>query len=386
MKFLYNTIRRELRRMTSRTAYLFAMIIVPLGCTWFFLSLMNEGLPLKVPTAIVDLDHSSLSRQVTRSLDSEELIDITQDYNSYAEALAGVRRGEVFGFFLIPDGFEREAVSGRSPSLEYYSNMTYFVPGTLSFKGFKTMAVMSNAGMVKTQLTSIGATDSQTAALLQPVSFDTHAIGNPWTNYSIYLSPSFLFGVIALMVMLVTAFSITMEIKKHTGPEWLATAGDSIVIATMGKLLPQTIIFTIIGWGIEAMLFGYFHFPMYGSLGVMIATMPLYVMANQAFALLVCSIMPNPRLAMSICSLISILAFSLAAFSFPVASMYGALGVFSYILPVRWYFLLYINEALMGAPLYYSRFMLMALIAFPLIAMLPLGLLKKALKSQVYVP
>ena len=115
--------------MTSRTAYLFAMIVVPLGCTWFFLSLMSEGLPLKVPTAIVDLDHSSLSRQVTRSLDSEELIDITQDYNSYAEALAGVRRGEVFGFFLIPDGFEREAVSGRSPSLEYYSNMTYFVPG-----------------------------------------------------------------------------------------------------------------------------------------------------------------------------------------------------------------------------------------------------------------
>lgn len=386
MKFLLETIKREFKRLTSRTAYLFAMIIVPLGCTWFFISLMNEGLPLKVPTAIVDLDHSSLSRQVTRSLDSEELIDITSDYESYAAALSAVKRGDVYGFFLIPEGFERNAVSGRSPSLEYYSNLTYFVPGTLAFKGFKTMAVMSSAGMVKTRLVSIGATDDLTTALIQPVTFDTHPIGNPWTNYSIYLTPSFMLGVLALMVMLVTAFSITIEIKRSTSPQWLDSAGGSIIVAVTGKLLPQTLIFTIIGWGIEAILFKYFNFPLAGDLWVLIAAMPLYVIANQSFALFFCSLIPNPRLSLSVCALISILAFSFAGFSFPVTSMYGAISIFSYIVPVRWFFQLYINEALMGAPIYFSRMIFAALMLFPLVAMLPLGRLKKACRHPVYVP
>ena len=55
------------------------MVVVPLGCTFFFLNLMNEGLPLKVPVGIVDMDHSSLSRRITRSLDATELIDIADD-------------------------------------------------------------------------------------------------------------------------------------------------------------------------------------------------------------------------------------------------------------------------------------------------------------------
>lgn len=386
MKLLFDTIKRQWRILTSRTAFLFAMIVVPLGCAWFFIALMSEGLPLKVPTAVVDLDHSALSRQVTRSLNSEELIDITADCESYSDALAAVRRGDIYGFFVIPQGFERNAVSGRAPSLEYFSNMTYFVPGTLSFKGFKTMAVLTNAGMVSTQLVSVGATDTQAMSLIQPVNFDVHPIGNPWTNYSIYLSPSFLFGVIALMVMLVTAFSITTEIKNGTSRQWLATAGDSIIIAVTGKLLPQTVIFSIVGWGIEALLFAYCHFPVAGSLAVLIAAMPLYVMANQAFALFITSLVPNPRLSMSVCALVSILAFSFAGFSFPVTSMYGAIGIFSYLVPVRWFFMLYINEALFGAPIYFSRWIFVALLSFPLVAMLPLRKLKKACLNPVYVP
>ena len=118
----------------------------------------------------------------------------------------------------------------------------------------------------------------------------------------------------------------------------------------------------------------------------MALAMFLLVIASQAFAVIVCCILPNLRLAVSICSLTGILAFSIAAFSFPVDSMYPSIGVFSYILPVRYYFLIYIDQALNGIPLYYSRHFFIALLTFPLVAMLGIWRLKKHMLNPVYIP
>lgn len=140
-----NGLRRELHRLGSRKMYIFGMVVVPLFVAVFFLSLLNEGLPERVPTAIVDLDHSSMSRSVGRSLRALQLLDVCREAESYDKALEQIRSGETFGFFVIPANFEKDALGGNTPTLEYYTNMTYFVPGTLSFKGFKTVAVATAA-------------------------------------------------------------------------------------------------------------------------------------------------------------------------------------------------------------------------------------------------
>lgn len=377
--------RREIHRLGSRRVYLWAMVLIPLVVAFFFLNLMEVGLPTKVPTAIVDLDNSSMSRNLTRSLGSTELVDLSYKADSYHDAMEMVRSGKIYGFFLIPRDFEAHALAGRTPTLSYYSNMTYFVPGTLAYKGFKTMAVLTSGKVVETSLTSKGLSEELAGAMLQPIVMDTHPIGNPWTNYSIYLSNSFIPGLLELMIFLVTCYSICEEIKRRTSIGWLATAHGSLTTALLGKLLPQTLIFTIMGWGFDVLLFGVSHFPC-GHMGSMLLAMPLFVMASQAFAVIICSAIPNLRLAMSACSLTGILAFSIAAFSFPVESMYPSIGIFSYILPVRWYFLIYIDQALNGIDMYYSRYYYMALVAFILVACSLAWQLKKRLLNPVYVP
>jgi ABC-2 type transport system permease protein len=71
-----------IKTMASRKLYICAMIFVPIGCALFFLSLLAPGLPTDVPTGVVDMDHSSMSRSMIRSLDAEEVIEITDDYES----------------------------------------------------------------------------------------------------------------------------------------------------------------------------------------------------------------------------------------------------------------------------------------------------------------
>ena len=105
MSAFSESIKLGVAQITSRKMYIYAMVLVPLLCTLFFVGLMHRGLPLRTPVGIVDLDLSPSSRKITRMLNSEEVLAIDYRYDSFEEAMASVRRGESFGFFLIPENF-----------------------------------------------------------------------------------------------------------------------------------------------------------------------------------------------------------------------------------------------------------------------------------------
>lgn len=385
---MLQSLRHGIRSLCSRKIYFFMLIVVPMAGAFFFLSLMHEGLPHRIPTAMVDLDHSSMSRNVTRSLAATQLIDITERRESYSDAINSLKSGEIYGFFYIPQDFQKDALSGNHPTLSFVTNMSIYVPGTLAYKGFKTQAVTTTGGLLTAVLEQSGAEAALglSSGTMMPLNVNSNLIGNPWMNYSVYLSQSFLAGLIALLAMVMTAFSITEEIKWHTSPEWLASSRGSMALALFGKIFPQTVILTVMGWGMLSVMFNYLYFPFHCPAWHMLLAMFLLVASSQAFAIVVAEIVPNVRLSLIVVSLISILAFSVAGFSFPVEKMYGPIGIFAYILPIRYYFLIYIDQALNGVPLYYSRFYYIVMLGMLFLPLLGLGRLRKRCLNPVYVP
>lgn len=383
---MWKAIKYGINNMCSRPIYMVCMIGIPLFCTIFFLSLFWRGMPTRVPTAIVDLDHSPLSRQVTRTLGAQQFSDIVESCESYHAALEAVRQGRVYGFFMIPENFQQDAIAGRRPTINYYANMTYFVAGTFSMKSYKTVAVTTASALLSEKARAIGVPAKTVEALIQPMTIDVNPIHNPWTNYSVYLTPSFMGAVFALMVVMVTIFTLCMQIKNGTSPMLLRMCGGSIVMVVTGLILPQTVVFSIVGWCTQSLMYGFSGFPMYGSIWLSLLSMFLLTVACQGLGILVASTVPHMRFALSIGALVSILAFSFTGFSFPVEEMYPAVGIFSYLAPVRYYFLIYINETLNGFPLYYSRLYYVALIVYPFVGALMLWRLKKTYQKPVYLP
>lgn len=374
------------RQLVSRPIYLIVMVVVPMVTAWFLIDLMREGLPLQLPTAIVDLDHTTTSHRTARNLAANELVDVVYSPETYHDAMELLRKGKIYGFFMIPSNFERDAVSGKETTITYYVNLAYYVPGSLSFKSFKQTAVTTTGGIMVTSLVSAGVDEGMIRNMIQPVVTQVHPYGNPWTNYSIYLSNSFIPCALQLIIFQITAFSFLQEIKRGSSIRWIQDAGGSIVKACFGKLIPQYLIFATVGMAMLGMLYGFSHFPLNGSTLGMVTAMLLFIAASQAFALTICSIIPNLRFALSILSLIGILSFSIAGFSFPVEQMYGGVGIFSYILPIRYYFLIYINTALNGYELYYCRWEFVGLIVFLALPFTMLWKLKRYAYHPVYIP
>ncbi len=388
MNVLWQSVKRGSVTLMSRPVfYVLCVVVVPLAMTAFFVSLLEKGVAEHVPSAVVDLDHSDMSRNVTRNLGALQQVDIRYKLDSYAQAMDYVKRGEIMGFFMIPENFGEDALAGRHPELTYYINFGYIVPGSLLVEGYTTMSMLANGAVVQGLLSAKGVPEVEIKPVLQPFVNQVHLLGNPTMNYGVYLVNSFAPGVLALMVLLVVAYNITAEIKNGTTREWLDAASGSIVVALVGKLLPITMLFTIVGWTMQLVFYGIAQYPMNGEMWVMMLAMFLLVVACESLAVIVCAIVPNPRYALSVCSLIGVLAFSLGGYSFPVEDMYSGIGIFSHLLPMRYYFLIYVDQALNGLELAYSRDYFMALLAFPLVALLFLRRLKKSMQRPVvYVP
>lgn len=133
-------------------------------------------------------------------------------------------------------------------------------------------------------------------------------------------------------------------------------------------------------------LYKFCHFPMNTSWARLLLSEYMFVLAAQGFALFVYGLVPNLRLSLSVCALLGILSFSIAAFSFPEQSMYPAISIFCWLMPVRYNFLIYTSQVLNGNPFYYARIWYAAYIVYMIIPFLTLRRMRKAFANPVYVP
>lgn len=383
---LWNVARRECRRLVSRPLYLFCMVIAPLFCYIFFTTLMDSGLPTDMPVGVVDQDMSATSRQLIRNLDAFEQTAVVARYPNINEARTAMQRGEIYGFFYIPEGTSAKAQAQRQPKLSFYTNNTLLIAGSLLFKDMKMMSELAAGAAGRSVLYAKGATEDQAMALLQPIVIDTHPLNNPWLNYSVYLCNTLVPGVLMLMIFMITVYSIGTEIKDRTAREWLRMSNNSIYIALAGKLLPHTVIFFIMGIFYNVYLYGFLHFPCNsGILPMILATLCL-VLASQCCGVVMIGTLPTLRLGLSFASLWGVISFSISGFSFPVMAMHPILQALSNLFPLRHYFLIYVDQALNGYSMAYSWPNYMALLIFMMLPFLVVHRLKEALIYYKYVP
>lgn len=378
--------RRELRRMASKPIYWFCMIAAPLFCFVFFTSLMAEGLPTDMPLGLVDNDNTTTSRSLARNLDAFEMTSIKEQYANVTEAREAVQRGDIYGFYYIPKGTTRKAQRQELPVVSFYTNYSYLVAGSLLYRDMRTMSELASGAASRTVLYAKGATERQAMAFLQPIVIDSHAINNPWLNYNVYLSNVILPGLLMLFIFMVTVFSIGTEVKYNTVHDWLIMARGSMFHALAGKLLPQTLIFFLIGIAFAIGLYGVLHFPCHCGLPTMLLVMFLGIIGAQGLGVFMFAMLPTLRLSLSFASLWGVISFSICGMSYPVMAMHPTLQGLSLLFPLRHYFLLYVNCALDGYPLMNAAPYVVGLLLFAMLPLLLLRRLKKMLLIVPYIP
>ncbi len=375
---------REWRRMTSRRLYLGVCIILPLFTLFFMATIFGNGQMENIPIGIVDQDNTASSRAIARNISAVPTFKVTRHFVNEEAARKVVQKKEIYGYLSIPPKFEQDAISGKNATLSYYYHYALLSVGGELMAAFETSLAPVSLSPIVMQAVALGVEQDKITTFLLPVQASNHPIYNPSLDYSVYLSQPFFFVLFQVLILLITVYAVGIEIKFRTADEWLFVAKGNMVTAVLGKLLPYTIIFILIGCLANYVMFGILHIPFQGSWLLMNMLTALFVVATQALGLFLFSLFPAISLIISIVSMVGSLGATLSGVTFPVTNMYPLVRDASYLFPVRHFTEMMQNMLYEGSGFIHLWPSVVILCIFPLLALVLLPHLKRAIESHKY--
>lgn len=288
---------------------------------WFY----TDEVLTRVPVAVVDLDHTSLSRQITRYADADPRIKVRLVTGSEREAQEALWRGEIEGYALIPAQLKRSVLRGEHAMVRIEANGAYALLNKAVQFGFAEAVGTVSAGVESHKLQASGQSAQQAQASRAPVQLQTVALFNPTEGYGSFVVPA-----VALLILQQT---LLMGAALLTGTWVEAGQHRANAITWLGRLLALC----TLGWASGLFYFGWIFvlhdYPRGGNPLGALALLACYVPAVAALGSLLGLWIGNRERALQVLLFTTLPIAFVAGFSWPVEALPVPLQWLRWLLP-----------------------------------------------------
>ena len=363
--------------MSSRPLYALLTVILPLVAFGILWATFSKGVPRDLPIVVCDMDHSALSRKIIRMIDASATIKVAHQVDDMESGYRLVQNGSAYSLIVLPKDLQADALELKSPSIIHYYNNELLLPGSLIVKGIRNTVGALSENLDLRSLPKRNQSSFITPGIIDPVRLETHTLFNPYLNYTYYLVSTLLPNMLQIFVVVMTVFAFGIELKDGTAAEWLECAGGHPWKAILGKWLPYTLVFSVVGIFMNSLLFKYIDVPIRGNPWMIMAATVLLILAYQAVGLFLISFVANLRLALSFSAFYASTAFAFIGVTYPTIGMPLAAKAWAGILPLSYYIKFFIDQSIRGIPIEFSIYPIMALMVFilflPIISIFRMG-------------
>ena len=371
-KGFWSVFKAEVKTIIFTPSKLLWSLGIPLFIFYLYASIFGNGILRDLPLAVLDNDKSSLSRELTRQLNANATIDLSEHINDEQTGNKLIRTGKVFGWIIIPNNFQRDLSIGKPVNVILYLNNNHLTPAGLINKAFNQTVGSFSATAKINVLMKTGSSVEQAKNNVQPIAIDNRTLFNPYINYSYYLCLSLFPMALQLTVMIITLYTLGSVLKNNKGRELYELSDYNVWKAYLGKVVPYTIIFSILVSLMTNYLFVYQGIPIKVSVaGIYLLTL-LLVIVYQLIAVFFVTICKDFRSLASLGGGYSALSFSFSGYTFPQEGMPLGIKVLDMIFPFASYVRLLTNTAIKGMPIQNSIWYLLGLLLFAVIGLLSL--------------
>jgi len=310
----------------KRDRLTFGMIVgIPILQLVLFGFAINSD-PKRLPTAVLDADHSLYGRTLVQGLKNSGYFRIDREVRNEQEAEDLIASGEVQFVVTVPENFGRKLVRGEKPTLLIEADAT-----DPSATGNAIAAV---SGVTRTALErDLRGTLGRLAPTPEPVDVRVHRRYNPEGITAYNIVPGLLGTILTMTMILMTGLAMTRERERGTFENLLATPALPIEVMT-GKIVPyimiglvQVTILLVAAW----LIFGV---PMQGSLVLLYFSVFIFIAANLSLGITFSSIARNQLQAMQMTFFFFLPSILLSGFMFPFRGMPDWAQWLGYILPL----------------------------------------------------
>lgn len=351
---LVSALAREWARLRADQWDMAMLTTIPLALYLFAWWIFSAGIPRELPLVVIDMDHSVMSRSLTRMLDQSPGLRVAGAAANDAEALAMLRQRTAYGIVSIPAHLQRDIATGRSARVQWAYNAQFpSYTGSMT-RDVRTVVTTLSAGIELQARAKRGSAGLQAKEQFEPIRTRATSLYNENGSYEPALALPVAFSLLHIFITLALVTAIGRELRMETVPQWLASARGSLAAALGAKL-----IIPLIAFGVHAalivILFGVVRgWPVEGSAVALSLGLLFFTTAYLAMGAFLAAALSSLRSALSACAFITAPAFAFTGQGFPVMSMPLGARIWAESLPLT-HFLPLMNRTWMaGAPLRYG--------------------------------
>ncbi|OBQ55009.1 ABC transporter permease [Tamlana sp. s12] len=352
MKYsIVNIIVREFLILKKRPAAWVLILVIPTVIFFYLGYIYKEGGIETVNIAVLDLDHSALSRKVISNVEAAPKLKIIKFLNSNDKLEdVFIKYPEVKGFYVIPEHFEKQIFRGEQAKLLVYSNASNIVFGNLIYKEAASFINTMSAGINYNAFKTQGIPNEKALKMIMPVKVHVKPLYNPYYNYLFYLIPGLTTVLLQMLVFLLAARSINSEYTNNTYSELLNLANGKLFNIIFGKLLAYTIVGFMVGVFIFSTVHPLLGIPMSPSTLAFLPVVLLFVMVNAMLGMMVSAIFKNEAIAMDVSFVYNSPAFVFSGFTFPIMAMPAFNMWYAQLIPYTHFLSAFIKGVEMSTP------------------------------------
>nr|WP_285222275.1 MULTISPECIES: ABC transporter permease [unclassified Lysobacter] len=308
---------------------------LPLLACVLLLAIFQRRTAHDLPVAVIDRDHSEISRELVGQLDAAAGLRVMLHPDSLDEAQSAVERGHVYAVIEIPRGFERDVFRGRRPQVGLLLNQQSLSAANTIARDVQEV-VLTAAGRQSAVLRMAGGLPMRAAAAAaQPLRVETRPLFNPGIDYGAYLGIALLVGTLHCFVFLHGARTVAAE-RGDGRRAWSQAARGRPWTALLGKLVPAWLWWFVFGLGILYGAYSWLGLPWMSAPWLLIAGWGVLVAGYLAFGALLSSLL-QAHLAYSGVSVLSAPALAFSGVTFPLAAMPLLPRLYGECLPLTWF-------------------------------------------------
>jgi ABC-2 type transport system permease protein len=191
----------------------------------------------KIPIAVVDDDHSELSRSLIQTLDADEAVSVAVRAPALDVAQQALFARKVFAILEIPPDTEREVLKGNSARIPAYVDSAYFIVFNGTLQGILESAADMNTANALCGNRENGAAAQIAAAALGPVELQMEPLYNPTGGYASYVVPAAFVLIIQQTLLMGAAMLTALTVGQLHSRVW---SGPAILI---GRTLAHVTIY-----------------------------------------------------------------------------------------------------------------------------------------------
>ena len=288
-----------------------------------------------IPIAVVDNDHSALSRQYTRMLDATEQLRVSCKPGSLKEAEPLFLDGKIHGVVLIPEDFEKELLSHRQTDVLVYCDAGKFLVYKQVYTASSFATATLNAGAEIKSSLARGRSWDDAYNRFEGLNAQFFELYNPSSGYCTFIVPGILIIVIqqSLLVGIGLLFGKNNERRKPEGIDDLLPAGARSVDIVIGKAAAYVVLYLFTTLITLVLLYHWLSFPEKGSFWQVYLVLLPFLFAVSFMGIAIGTLFKRRVHSLIFIVFISPLVFFLTGVAWPNESLPNLLKMLSYVFP-----------------------------------------------------